>query len=257
MFRKNYDSLEEHARQLDESTQARLTQDQTPAGTEALPEGPPRCPRLTETIHLDAAPLASIKTANLVPPQQQQQSHLEQQHSERLMQELSLRMRQTSLTTAKDQRPPKKFKNGTSIQFRQLMGRFYSAAASQQGMTPKDKLIELAHWFEGTANIIIEAYISWNNAEEAYHLCMSELETMRNALLLPNSPQTIKWPRYVKSICVSTVFRQLTWQDRAQHQQDAPSVKRGTILFSTDVNLLLPPETVVTTPTLQLHHPNQ
>ena len=94
------------------------------------------------------------------------------------MQELSLRMRQTSLVTAKDQRPPRKFKNGTSIQFRQLMGRFYSAAASQQGMTPKDKLIELAHWFEGTANTIIEAYISWSNAEEAYHLCMSELETM-------------------------------------------------------------------------------
>ena len=75
------------------------------------------------------------------------------------MQELTLCMRQTCLTTAKEQHPPKKFKNGTLLQFRQLMGRFHSAAANQKGMTSKDKLIELAHWFEGTASTIIDAYI--------------------------------------------------------------------------------------------------
>ena len=39
------------------------------------------------------------------------------------------------------------------------MGQFHSAAANQKGMTSKDKLIELAHWFEGTASTIIDAYI--------------------------------------------------------------------------------------------------
>ena len=57
-------SLHTVAHQLDESTQARLIEDQTPAGTEALPEVPPCRPILTETIHLDAPPPAPKKTAN-------------------------------------------------------------------------------------------------------------------------------------------------------------------------------------------------
>ena len=74
-----------------------------------------------------------------------------------LSEEASLRKSMLAQQQAKEARPPKKFEDNGSMEFRGVL-QWFQAAVNIPGLSTKQKMIELSHWFGGVAASLIASY---------------------------------------------------------------------------------------------------
>ena len=72
-----------------------------------------------------------------------------------------------ALQRAQASRPAKRFESGDSLAFRSLMSRF-DMAVNDDAIDDTSRLIELFHWFEGSAATMIDSFAALPDAVDAY-----------------------------------------------------------------------------------------
>ena len=77
-------------------------------------------------------------------------------------------------------RPVNKFSSGTPFEYRNINARFENAV-NTEGMTPQMKLLEMPHWFAGTAGRLVECYMANRDPEDAYAKARSQLDDLFGA----------------------------------------------------------------------------
>ena len=81
--------------------------------------------------------------------------------------ETTIRLAQLAMQQAKDARPAEKFEGGLTAQYIALMKRF-NTAVDVDGMTLRQKLMEMSFWFKGLPCRIAEAFQSKNDENLAF-----------------------------------------------------------------------------------------
>ena len=76
---------------------------------------------------------------------------------------------------AKKVRPAKRFSKGSSLEFANVMAKF-DLATNNPALDSRTKLLELEHYLDGPPATIVNAYISHEDADEAYAKARSEIE---------------------------------------------------------------------------------
>ena len=91
-----------------------------------------------------------------------------------LSEEASLRKSMLAQQQAKEARPIKKFEDGGSMEFRGVLQRFQTAV-NIPGLSTKQKMIELSHWFGGVAGSLIASYSAEDDSQSALDDIIAEL----------------------------------------------------------------------------------
>ena len=85
-----------------------------------------------------------------------------------------------ALQRAQASRPAKRFESGDSLAFRSLMSRF-DMAVNDEAIDDASRLIELFHWFEGSAATMIDSFAALPDAVDAYARAREELDKVFGA----------------------------------------------------------------------------
>ena len=94
--------------------------------------------------------------------------------------ESTSRLKQIASQQARDARPSSKFSRGQPMDFKNFMMRF-EIAVSSPGMDARSKMIEMTHWFASPAVEVIDAFVVWDDPEQAYASLCAELNRMFGA----------------------------------------------------------------------------